>query len=88
MSRRVKVNSKDAAALEELVQRLRAVLWNNLVEVKLFGSLGTTTRTNEIALCRKGSCRSEENCRVFAIALPSRRKQQGAVFFKVWVSRR
>jgi hypothetical protein len=39
MSRRVKVNSKDAAALEELVQRLRAVLGNDLVEVKLFGSL-------------------------------------------------
>jgi uncharacterized protein len=41
MNRRVKLKSKDAAALEEFVQRVRAVLGNNLVEVKLFGSKAT-----------------------------------------------
>ena len=41
MSRRVKLKSKDAAALEESVQRVRAVLGNKLLEVKLFGSKAT-----------------------------------------------
>ena len=41
MSRRVKLKSKDAAAIAEFVERLRAVLGNNLVEVKLFGSKAT-----------------------------------------------
>ena len=36
MSRRVKLKAKDAAALEEFVERLRLVLRDNLVEVKLF----------------------------------------------------
>src|SRR4029077_20387423 len=41
MSRRVKLKSKDAAAIEEFVERLRAVLGNNFIEVKLFGSKAT-----------------------------------------------
>lgn len=41
MIRRVKLKSKDAAALEEFVERVRAALGNNLVEVKLFGSKAT-----------------------------------------------
>src|SRR4029434_3558676 len=41
MSVRIKLNSKSAAALEEFVERVRAVLGNNLVEVKLFGSKAT-----------------------------------------------
>jgi predicted nucleotidyltransferase len=41
MSRRVKLKAKDAAAVEEFVERVRAVLGNNLVEVKLFGSKAT-----------------------------------------------
>jgi uncharacterized protein len=41
MSRRVKLQGKDAAAIEEFVERLRAVLANNLIEVKLFGSKAT-----------------------------------------------
>jgi predicted nucleotidyltransferase len=41
MSRRVKLKAKDAAAIEEFVERLRAVLTNNLIEVKLFGSKAT-----------------------------------------------
>ena len=41
MSRRVKLKAKDAAALEEFVERLRVVLRDNLVEVKLFGSKAT-----------------------------------------------
>jgi predicted nucleotidyltransferase len=41
MTRRVKLKSKDAVALEEFVERVRAVLRNNIVEVKLFGSKAT-----------------------------------------------
>jgi predicted nucleotidyltransferase len=41
MTRRVKLKSKDAAALEEFLRELRADLRNNLVEVKLFGSKAT-----------------------------------------------
>jgi predicted nucleotidyltransferase len=41
MRRRVKLKAKDAAALEEFVERLRVVLRDNLVEVKLFGSKAT-----------------------------------------------
>jgi uncharacterized protein len=41
MSRRVKLQGKDAAAIEEFVERLRAVRANNLIEVKLFGSKAT-----------------------------------------------
>ena len=41
MSRRIKLKSKDAAALEELLRSLRAALGNNLLEVKLFGSKAT-----------------------------------------------
>jgi predicted nucleotidyltransferase len=41
MSRRVKLKAKDAAAIEEFVERLRTVLANNLIEVKLFGSKAT-----------------------------------------------
>ena len=41
MSRRIKLKSKDAAAIEEFVVRLRTVLGKNLVEVKLFGSKAT-----------------------------------------------
>ena len=38
MTRRVKLKSKDAAALEEFVEQVRAVLGNSLIELKLFGS--------------------------------------------------
>lgn len=41
MSRRVNLKATDAAALEEFVQKVRAVLGNNLIEVKLFGSKAT-----------------------------------------------
>ena len=41
MTRRPKLKSKDAAALEEFVERLRVVLRDNLVELKLFGSKAT-----------------------------------------------
>jgi len=41
MSRRVKLKSKDAAAVQEFVERVRDALGNNLVEVKLFGSKAT-----------------------------------------------
>jgi uncharacterized protein len=41
MNKRVNLNSKDAAAIEEFVGRLRAVLGSNLIEVKLFGSKAT-----------------------------------------------
>ena len=41
MSRRVTLKSKDAAAIEEFVKQVRAVLGKNLVEVKLFGSKAT-----------------------------------------------
>ncbi|HEV8719629.1 MAG TPA: nucleotidyltransferase domain-containing protein [Candidatus Binatia bacterium] len=41
MTRRVKLKSKDAAALEEFLRGLRAALGNNLLETKLFGSKAT-----------------------------------------------
>ena len=41
MSRRIQLKSKDAAAIEEFVGRLRPVLGSNLIEVKLFGSKAT-----------------------------------------------
>jgi predicted nucleotidyltransferase len=41
MSRPVELKSKDAAAIDEFVRRLRAALGNNLIEVKLFGSKAT-----------------------------------------------
>jgi len=41
MTKRVKLKPKDAAALEEFLRRLRDVLGNNLIEVKLFGSKAT-----------------------------------------------
>jgi predicted nucleotidyltransferase len=41
MSRRVTLKSKDAAAIEEFVKQTRAVLGNNLIELKLFGSKAT-----------------------------------------------
>jgi len=41
MSRRVKLKSKDAAALEEFWRGLRAALGKNLLEAKLFGSKAT-----------------------------------------------
>ena len=41
MSRRIKLKSKDAAALEEFLRKTRAALGNNLLEVKLFGSKAT-----------------------------------------------
>jgi predicted nucleotidyltransferase len=41
MTRRPKLKSKDAAAVEEFAKRVRAALGNNLVEVKLFGSKAT-----------------------------------------------
>lgn len=41
MSRRLKLKSKDAAAMHEFGKRLRAALGNNLIEVKLFGSKAT-----------------------------------------------
>ncbi len=48
MTRRPKLKSKDAAALEEFVERLRVVLRDNLVEVKLFGSKVTGKDQPEI----------------------------------------
>ena len=41
MSRRVTLKSKDAAAIDEFVKEVRAVLGNNLIELKLFGSKAT-----------------------------------------------
>jgi predicted nucleotidyltransferase len=41
MSKIANLKPKDAAALEEFVGKLRAVLGNNLIEAKLFGSKAT-----------------------------------------------
>jgi uncharacterized protein len=41
MTKRPKLKSKDAAALEEFMQQVRAALGNKLVEAKLFGSEAT-----------------------------------------------
>jgi uncharacterized protein len=41
MTRRVKLKSKDAAALEEFLGNLRSALGKNLLEAKLFGSKAT-----------------------------------------------
>ncbi len=41
MKKAVKLKTKDAAALEAFVERLRADLGNNLFELKLFGSKAT-----------------------------------------------
>jgi predicted nucleotidyltransferase len=41
MIKRAKLKSKDAAALEEFLKELRAVVGNNLIEAKLFGSKAT-----------------------------------------------
>lgn len=41
MTRGAKFNSKDSAALDEFLKKVRAVLGNNLVEAKLFGSKAT-----------------------------------------------
>ena len=41
MTRRVKLKSKDATALEEFMRRLRSALGTNLFEAKLFGSKAT-----------------------------------------------
>jgi uncharacterized protein len=41
MNRRVKLKSKDAAALEEFLQSLRSALGKNLLDAKLFGSKAT-----------------------------------------------
>jgi len=41
MTRRVKLKSKDAAALEEFLRGLRAALGKNFLEAKLFGSKAT-----------------------------------------------
>jgi predicted nucleotidyltransferase len=41
MSGHVKLQPKDAAALEEFVEKLREILGNDLIEVKLFGSKAT-----------------------------------------------
>jgi uncharacterized protein len=41
MTKAVKLKSKDADALVEFLRRIRAVLGNNLIEVKLFGSKAT-----------------------------------------------
>ena len=41
MTRRVKLKSKDAAALEEFLQGLRSAVGKNLLEAKLFGSKAT-----------------------------------------------
>jgi uncharacterized protein len=41
MSKRVKLKFRDAAAVQELAERVRAALRDNLVEVKLFGSKAT-----------------------------------------------
>jgi predicted nucleotidyltransferase len=41
MSGDVKLRPKDAAALKEFVEKLREILGNDLIEVKLFGSKAT-----------------------------------------------
>jgi|SRR5439155_513403 len=41
MTRRVKLKSRNAAALEEFLQGLRSALGKNLLEAKLFGSKAT-----------------------------------------------
>src|SRR5947207_1126453 len=41
MRRRVNLNSKDAAAVEDFVERVRAALGTHLIELKLFGSKAT-----------------------------------------------
>jgi predicted nucleotidyltransferase len=41
MTRRLKLRSKDAAALEEFLRGLRSALGKNLLEAKLFGSKAT-----------------------------------------------
>ena len=41
MTKRVKLKSKDAAALEEFLRSLRVALGKTLVEAKLFGSKAT-----------------------------------------------
>ena len=41
MRRRVNLNSKDAAAVEDFVEQVRAALGTNLIELKLFGSKAT-----------------------------------------------
>jgi predicted nucleotidyltransferase len=41
MTRRVKLKSKDAAALEEFLRGARSALGENLLEAKLFGSKAT-----------------------------------------------
>jgi uncharacterized protein len=41
MRKRVKLKFRDAAAVQELAERVRAALRDNLVEVKLFGSKAT-----------------------------------------------
>ena len=41
MSKRVKLKSKDAAALEEFLRGVRSALGENLIEAKLFGSKAT-----------------------------------------------
>jgi len=41
MNERVKLQLKDAVALDEFVESLRAFLGDNLIEVKLFGSKAT-----------------------------------------------
>lgn len=41
MTRRVRLKSNDAAALQEFLRKVRAALGNNLVEAKLFGSKAT-----------------------------------------------
>src|SRR5574341_589497 len=41
MSRRLRLKPKAAVALEDFIKRLRAVLGNNLIEVRLFGSKAT-----------------------------------------------
>jgi len=41
MTKRLKLKSKDAAALEEFLRSLRGALGKNLLEAKLFGSKAT-----------------------------------------------
>jgi predicted nucleotidyltransferase len=41
MTRRLKLKSSDAAALEEFLRNLRSALGKNLLEAKLFGSKAT-----------------------------------------------
>jgi uncharacterized protein len=66
MAKRVKLKSKDAAALGEFVTRLRAVLGNNLVEVKLFGSKATgrdqaDSDIDVLVAVKNGSVKTEDN---------------------------